>query len=213
MNFWDRLDQVAKRWNVLRHPFYVRWSEGTLTREELALYAGQYAHAVEALAAGTRRVATLAPAATAEEHAVEEEAHVELWGEFAAAVGSGKEPRSGGMAAPLPETAECVRAWADPDRALLPTLVALYAIESAQPAISATKRIGLVERYGFEPGPATAYFDVHAVRDLEHARAGRETITDVGIEDADALAAEAERVLKANWRLLDGVERACAAAA
>ena len=35
MNFWDRLDEVAKRWNVLRHPFYVRWSEGTLTREEL----------------------------------------------------------------------------------------------------------------------------------------------------------------------------------
>src|SRR4051794_298204 len=132
-DFWSRLNDVADRWNVLRHPFYVRWSEGALTREELALYAAQYAHAVRALAAGTRRTAELAPGAGA--HATEEEAHVELWEDFARAVGS--EP-----AAPLPETADCVDAWSDPDRDLLPTLVALYAVEAAQPAISETKRIG-----------------------------------------------------------------------
>jgi pyrroloquinoline-quinone synthase len=204
-DFWSRLDDVADRWNVLRHPFYVRWSEGTLTREELALYAAQYAHAVRALAAGTRLAATLAPAGDA--HAAEEEAHVALWDDFARAVGS--EP-----AAPLAETADCVDAWSDPDRDLLRTLAALYAVEAAQPAISATKRAGLVERYGFEPGAATAYFDVHAVRDTEHAHEGREAIAallDEGV-DRDALVAEAERALAANWRLLDGVDRACGAA-
>lgn len=200
-DFWSRLDHVGDRWNVLRHPFYVRWSEGTLTRDELALYAAQYAHAVRALAAGTRRVAELAPEAGA--HAAEEEAHVALWDDFARAVGS--EP-----AAPLAETAECADAWSDPERDLLPTLIALYAVESAQPAISETKRAGLVERYGFDPGRATAYFDVHAVRDLEHAREGREAIAELLGEDhdADALVAEAERALSANWRLLDGVDRA-----
>ena len=55
MEFWDRLDAVAERFDVLRHPFYVRWSEGTLRRDELALYAGQYAHAVKALAAAAIR--------------------------------------------------------------------------------------------------------------------------------------------------------------
>jgi pyrroloquinoline-quinone synthase len=207
MDFWNRLDQVANRWNVLRHPFYVRWSEGTLTRAELALYAAQYAHTVEALAAGTRRAAALDPSPTAEEHAAEEEAHVALWGEFATAVGAAP-------AEPLAETSDCTRAWADPERALLPTLVALYAVESAQPAISETKRTGLVERYGFTPGAATAYFDLHAVRDLEHARAGREAIAALldDSEDHGALVAEAERALSANWRLLDGVDRACAAA-
>jgi pyrroloquinoline-quinone synthase len=201
-DFWSRLDDVADRWNVLRHPFYVRWSEGTLTRDELALYAAQYAHAVRALAAGTRRVAELAPDADA--HAAEEEAHVAVWDDFARAVGS--EPASA-----LAETADCVDAWSDPDRDLLPTLVALYAVEAAQPAISETKRIGLVDRYGFERGPATAYFDVHAVRDVEHAREGRAAIADLlGDEvDEDALVAEAERALSANWRLLDGVDRAC----
>jgi pyrroloquinoline-quinone synthase len=204
MDFWSRLDDVADRWNVLRHPFYVRWSEGALTREELALYAGQYAHAVTALAAGTRRVAALAPDADA--HAAEEEAHVALWDDFARALGSQPAP-------PLAETADCVDAWSDPDRDLLPTLVALYAVEAAQPAISETKRVGLVERYGFERGPDTAYFDVHAVRDVEHAREGRAAIAELlddGV-DEDALVAEAERALSANWRLLDGVDRACGA--
>ena len=205
MDFWNRLDQVADRWNVLRHPFYVRWSEGELTRDELALYAAQYAHAVEALAAGTRRAADLDPASGP--HAAEEEAHVALWDDFARAVGS--EP-----AAPLAETADCVAAWSDPDRDLLPTLVALYAVEAAQPAISDTKRLGLVERYGFESGRATAYFDVHAVRDVEHAREGREAIAELLADDTDtdALVAEAERALRANWRLLDGVDRASGAA-
>jgi pyrroloquinoline-quinone synthase len=206
MDFWNRLDEVADRWNVLRHPFYVRWSEGTLTRDELALYAGQYAYAVEALAEGTRRAAELTPAGTADEHAAEEEAHVALWDQFATAVGS--EP-----AAPLAETSDCAAAWADSERGLLPTLVALYAVESAQPAISETKRTGLVDRYGFMPGTATAYFDVHAVRDVEHAQAGREAIAELrdGTDD-DALVDEAERALAANWRLLDGVDRACGAA-
>jgi pyrroloquinoline-quinone synthase len=205
MDFWNRLDDVADRFDVLRHPFYVRWSEGALTSGELSLYAGQYAHAVEALAAGTRRAAALDPSATAEEHATEEEAHVSLWGEFASAVGATP-------AEPLPETEDCARAWAGRERGLLPTLVALYAIESAQPAISETKRAGLVEHYGHAPGPATAYFDVHAVRDVEHARAGREAIAARLHEsdDHDELLAEAERVLAANWRLLDGVDRACA---
>jgi pyrroloquinoline-quinone synthase len=199
MEFWNRLDAAAERFDVLRHPFYVRWSEGTLTHAELALYAGQYAHAVRALAVAARGVADTDEAAA---HAEEEESHIELWDEFARAMGTEQ-------AAPLPETSECAEAWADPERSTLATLVALYAIESAQPAISEVKRAGLVDLYGYTPGPATAYFDVHAERDVEHARAGRAAISrlrDHGADD-DALVAEAERVLSANWRLLDGVER------
>ena len=202
MEFWDRLDAAAERFDVLRHPFYVRWSGGTLTPDELALYAGQYAHAVRALADAAGAVADSPERAA---HAAEEEAHIELWDGFARAAGAGSAP-------PLPETTDCVDAWADPNRPPLRTLVALYAIESAQPAISDVKRAGLVDLYGYSPGPATAYFDVHTERDLEHARAGREAIAELrdGPDD-DALVAEAERVLAANWRLLDGVDRACAA--
>jgi pyrroloquinoline-quinone synthase len=205
MDLWQRLDEVANRWNVLSHPFYQRWSEGELSGSELAFYAGQYAHAVDALAAASRHAADIAPAGLADElsaHAAEEEAHRALWRGFAEAAGDGVD------ATPLPETSECVDAWYDDDRDLLPTLVALYAIESAQPAISDTKRAGLIDHYGFSAGSGTEYFDVHVVRDVEHAASGRELIeSQLDGADVDALVAEAERVLAANWKLLDGVER------
>src|SRR6185503_7856888 len=49
-DFWSRLEEVRARWNVLEHPFYQRWSAGELSRDELARYAGEYRHAVVALA-------------------------------------------------------------------------------------------------------------------------------------------------------------------
>ncbi|HEX5622598.1 MAG TPA: iron-containing redox enzyme family protein [Solirubrobacteraceae bacterium] len=207
MDLWSRLDDVHARWNVLEHPFYERWSDGGLTRDDLARYAGQYRHAVVALAQAADRAARVADADEVElaVHAGEEAAHVALWDAFAVAAGTdGPQPAE-------PETVACAAAWAGDGRDLLGHLVALYAIENAQPAISRVKADGLREHYGFAAGPGTAYFDLHAELDREHAAEGRELIA-ARIEEADedALVAEAERVLKANWGLLDGVERLCA---
>ena len=138
MDLWQRLDEAAGRWNVLEHPFYTRWSNGDLRPSELSFYAGQYAHAVRALAGAARHAASLAPNATAaaelESHAAEEESHIGLWERFGESVDADQN------ATPLDETASCASAWHDPERAYLPTLVPLYAIESAQPAISETRR-------------------------------------------------------------------------
>jgi pyrroloquinoline quinone (PQQ) biosynthesis protein C len=72
------------------------------------------------------------------------------------------------------------------------------------------KADGLREHYGFTGGPGTAYFDLHAERDVEHAAEGRTLLAErLDGADEDALVAEAERVLRANWTLLDGVERLC----
>jgi pyrroloquinoline-quinone synthase len=205
VDLWSRLADVHSRWNVLDHPFYVRWSSGELTAQDLARYAGQYRHAVVALARAADGAATASGRVELAAHAGEEAAHVSLWDGFADAAGTeGPQPAE-------PETAECADAWAGEGRDLLGHLVALYAIESAQPAISRVKADGLREHYGFAPGPATAYFDLHAERDIEHAAEGRVLISErLDGADEDALVAEAERVLRANWRLLDGVERLCA---
>ena len=210
MDLWTRLEDARDRCNVLEHPFYERWSRGELERDELAAYAGQYRHAVVALAEAAAGAAREAPAELRPQlqaHAAEEAGHVALWDEFTTAIDG--DPG----AAANPETAACARAWTgNGERDLLPSLVALFAIESGQPAIADTKRRGLREFYGCENGPATAYFDLHAELDHEHAAAARALIEPrLGPADEDALLAEAETVLRANWELLDGVERVTAA--
>jgi len=206
MDFWARLEAVRARHDVLEHSFYQRWSKGELLREELAVYAGEYHHAVVGLAEASARAARSAdPASKAEltQHAAEEASHVDLWADFAAAVGGAP------AAQPAPETAACAATWVgDEDRDLLHTLVGLYAIESGQPAIATTKNQGLTAFYDIQDGPGTAYFALHAELDHEHAAAERALI-EARLEgaDEDALLATAESVLRANWELLDGVER------
>jgi len=192
MDFFERLEPIRERWDVLRHPFYARWERGELTGEELAYYAGEYRHAVVALADA---------AETAGEHADEEREHVELWDEFANAAGA----ETGRV--PCGETQSCIHAWSGGDE--LESLAVLYAIESAQPEISKTKLAGLVEHYGFEEGPATEYFSLHAERDHEHAAEARAALeARLSGADTDRLVTAAEHALAGNWTLLDGVERA-----
>jgi pyrroloquinoline-quinone synthase len=202
---WQRIEEARGRWNVLEHPFYVRWSEVTLSREELARYSGQYRHATAAIARLCSAVAESAPDAERAElrlHAEEEEAHIALWDGFVEAVGGEV------AAAPTPETKECVDAWTAND-SRLSQLVRLYAIESGQPAISATKREGLAAHYGIGDGSGNAYFRVHEKADVEHAAEGRSLIeAHLADADADELVAAAEAAFRANWRLLDGVASA-----
>lgn len=197
---WERIEQSRKRWDVLRHPFYQRWSAGELSAEELARYSGQYRHAVEAIATMSEFAADAAPEhEELRRHAAEEIDHVRVWDGFVDA--------AGGVASdqPTPETAECVSAWTARDD-LLSTLARLYAIESGQPEISRTKREGLLKRYDFEDAAGTAYFRIHESRDAEHAAEARSLISELASpDDDDRVVAAAESAFRANWRLLDGV--------
>jgi pyrroloquinoline-quinone synthase len=194
MSLIERIDEARKRWNVLNHPFYLRWERGELTRGELAFYAGEYRHAVVALAGA-------AAAAGDRDHAAEEAAHVALWDDFASALDAPLDRE------PSAETRDCVTAWRRDDP--LEARAVLYAVEAGQPDISRTKLDGLVEHYGFTPDePGAAYFALHAERDDEHAAASKEVLEDVPIEDADRLVATAEAALEGNWHLLNGMRAA-----
>jgi pyrroloquinoline-quinone synthase len=207
----SEIGQLRARWNVLHHPFYQRWSAGELSRAELRAYAREYDHAVIAIAVASRRAAELSDGGLSgelERHAAEEEAHIELWRTFID--GAGGQPRAaGGAQAPLDRTRALARTWSGAEhRSLAEHLVTLYAVESAQPEIAQVKLDGLLESYGFEDGPATEYFRVHAVRDAEHAALARASLGEVVREDADVVALDrhAESVYRAYWELLDGLE-------
>ncbi|HEV2944542.1 MAG TPA: iron-containing redox enzyme family protein [Solirubrobacteraceae bacterium] len=213
MDILARLDEARSQTNVLEHPFYQRWSAGELSASELGLYAGEYRHAVMALADASEKVA--AKAGPAHElglraHAEEETAHVELWEDFAQAAGA--RPSAGVQA--LAQTEECVQAWTAGED-VLEHLAVLYAIEAGQPEISKTKLEGLTEHYGYsEEGPAVEYFRVHELRDVEHAREAGELIEELlsGCEDSEAhaerMVQRASAALRGNWQLLNGVEAA-----
>jgi pyrroloquinoline-quinone synthase len=185
-----RLDEARERWNLLKHPFYARWNCGELTRDDLAYYAGQYRHAVVALAETAGQAGA--------EHAREEAEHVSLWDEFAEAMGAVPSE-------PSPETTECVSAWLAPEDPI-GALAVLYAIEAGQPDVSQTKVDGLDEHYGVgKDEPAAAYFVLHAQLDHEHAASSRELL-EAHSGDEDRLVALAEAALRGNWVLLDGVQ-------
>jgi pyrroloquinoline quinone (PQQ) biosynthesis protein C len=191
----ERLDAARERWNLLEHPFYKRWSCGELRRDELAHYAGEYRHAVVALAETAAKTGNA-------EHATEEAEHVFLWDEFAAAF------HADTTRDPSAETAECVVAWTAPGDALEAAAV-MYAIEAGQPAVSQAKLDGLVEHYGVaghEPG--AKYFALHSELDHEHAAESRRVLeAEVTQADVERLVEKAEAALRGNWTLLDGVDR------
>jgi pyrroloquinoline-quinone synthase len=193
MKLIDRIDAVRERWNVLEHPFYKRWSCGELRRDELAHYAGEYRHAVVALADTAAKTGN-------DEHAREEEEHVWLWDEFAAAFGAETHRE------PSRETAECVSAWTAPGNRR-EALAVMYAIEAGQPAVSQAKLEGLADHYGVAADkPGAAYFSLHAQRDHEHAAESRRELESGDDADADRLVEVAEAALRGNWTLLDGVD-------
>ena len=213
MDVIARIDQARRECDVLEHPFYQRWSAGELSVEELAFYAGEYRHAVLALAQTSDSVAGKADPelrAGLERHAAEEHSHVALWDAFAAASATVETTVD---RSPLSETDACTRAWTAGEDAL-EHLAVLYAIEASQPAIAQTKLEGLVERYGYTAeGPAVEYFELHSKLDVEHARQARELIAELMSEDevqaraqADRMVERATAALRGNWELLDGVD-------
>ena len=220
MDVIARLDEARRAVNVLEHPFYRRWSAGELSAAELSVYAGEYRHAVLALAQASVRAAAKAGAehrAGLERHAREELAHVALWDEFARAAqaqGQMQTPDVGGESE-CPRTRACAQAWAAGEDAL-EHLAVLYAIEASQPEIARTKLDGLTEHYGYaDEGPAVEYFTLHECLDVEHARQASELIEKLlaARPDREALAdrilARAQAALAGNWELLSGVESAC----
>jgi pyrroloquinoline quinone (PQQ) biosynthesis protein C len=179
--------------SVIEHPFWARWACGELTREELALFAGEYDQVATAIAGAATRASRLDPRFTA--LADQERQHLTAWRQFSRALGWG-----GGRAAcvyageVLPETEACARLVAGERSAPVEDhLSALSEVDAIEDALGEVMLNGLLRHYGFEAGPATEYFSSAALR--VEAPAGRGGAIEI-----------------AYWKMLDGFEAAAAEA-
>lgn len=215
--FLEALDGLVARKHLLRHPFYVLWSQGKLTKENLREYAISYYPQVAAFPRYVSGVHSgCADAALRQElleNLIEEERgasnHPALWRQFAAALGARPEelrtePRT-------PEVGEAVAQFLKTTRegSLPEGLAALYAYESQIPEIARTKREGLAAFYGISDSEATRFFTVHEAADVWHRQVEREALGRVAVtgEDRERAFAAAGRCLDALNRALDGVMR------
>src|SRR5882724_9299159 len=204
--------------SMLRHPFYVAWSEGKLSTEILQEYAKQYYAHVRAFPTYVSAVHShcddLETRQMLLENLIEEEQgeenHPELWLRFAEALGVTRdEVRNAEL---LPKTKDSVarlkRLTQSAD--YREGLAALYAYESQIPEVAKTKRAGLKEFYGIDDERGVSFFRVHESIDLLHKQVEQHILANECStpEDKERATRAASEGASALWAFLDGVTEA-----
>jgi pyrroloquinoline-quinone synthase len=212
----DKIDNDIAEKHLLKHPFYLAWTRGELTKEALADYARQYYHHVAAFPTYLSAVHTKCEdQATRKQllsNLIDEEAgspnHPELWLKFAEGLGvSDVDVRKSQT---WPETENLIETFRSVcgNRSTAEGLAGLYAYESQIPAICESKIEGLKKHYGFTNPEHYRYFSVHIQADREHAAAERKMLgAYVDNHSFDSVRTSVNRVLNALWEMLSGVCR------
>jgi len=214
--YLDHIDNDIAEKHLLKHPFYLAWVRGDLSKEALTDYSQQYYHHVAAFPTYLSAVhANCDDQPTRQQllnNLIDEEAgspnHPELWKRFA----NGLRGEDGELSRieKQTETKDLINTFRSVcgSGSTAQGLGALYAYESQIPAICESKIDGLKKHYGFTKPEHYEYFTVHIDADREHSAAEREMlgryVTDRNFE---SVRASVNRVLDALWEMLSGVCR------
>jgi pyrroloquinoline-quinone synthase len=212
----DEIDNDITAKHLLKHPFYVAWTRGELSREALEDYARQYYHHVGAFPTYLSALHANCEDQNARKqllnNLIDEEAgspnHPELWLQFAEGLGvSDVEARN---TTKEPETKNLIDTFRSVcgNGLTAEGLAALYAYESQIPAICESKIDGLKRHYGFTNPEHYHYFAVHIEADREHSATERKMLTRyVDKQNFECVKGSVKRVLDALWEMLSGVCR------
>src|SRR2546421_4429333 len=212
----DQIDKDIAAKHLLKHPFYLAWARGELSRAALADYARQYYQHVAAFPTHLSAIhANCDDQSTRKEllnNLIDEEAgspnHPELWLNFADGLGiSGRDAQN---AEKWPETKNLIDTFRSVcrDGSTAEGLAALYAYESQISAICESKIDGLKKHYGFADPKHYEYFSVHIEADREHSAAERKMLERyVSKHNFEAVKVSVNRVLDTLWEILSGVCR------
>jgi pyrroloquinoline-quinone synthase len=214
--YLEEIDNDIAEKHLLKHPFYLTWTRGELSKEALTDYAQQYYHHVAAFPTYLSAVhAHCDHQATRKQllnNLIDEEAgspnHPELWKKFAD--GLGVEDADRAQTEKQPETKNLINTFRSVcgQRSTAEGLAALYAYESQIPSICESKIDGLKKHYGFTKPEHYEYFTVHIGADREHSAAEREMLSrHLDAHNFESVKVSVNRVLDALWDMLSGVCR------
>ncbi len=215
MDLLNRIDEMIDERHLLKHPFYTKWSEGTLPKEALQEYARQYYAFESSFPRFISAIHTRTESASArqqlldnlwdEEHG--EVNHAELWLRFAEGIGVDRDDVT--SADRNAATQALVDLYADMSKsAPVPAAVAaLYAYERQVPATSESKIEGLAKHYDVDDKRTTSFFAVHSTLDIEHSGAERQMLGELAVgADEAAIEDATARTLEAWWNFLSAVD-------
>jgi pyrroloquinoline-quinone synthase len=214
--YLDIIDQEIAAKHLLKHPFYLAWTRGELSRAALTDYAKQYYHHVAAFPTYLSAVHSKCDDQPTRKqllcNLIDEEAgspnHPDLWKRFAESLGVNEADLK--RTAQEGETTNLIGTFRSicGERSTVEGFAALYAYESQIPEICESKIDGLKKYYGFTDPKSYEYFTVHMEADREHSATERELLKE-HVSDGNALSVKAsvERVLNSLWEMLSGVCR------
>ena len=210
----DKIDNNIAEKHLLKHPFYLAWTRGELSKEALRDYARQYYHHVAAfptyLSAVHAKCYNQATRKQLLSNLIDEEAgspnHPELWKKFARVLGV--EDAEHARTEKQPETKKLIDTFRSVcgQGSTADGLGALYAYESQIPAICESKIDGLKKHYGFTKPEQYEYFSVHLEADRKHSAVEREMLSRyLDNRNFESVKVSVNRILDALWEMLSGV--------
>jgi pyrroloquinoline-quinone synthase len=201
-------EEIEKR-SLLKHEFYVMWSEGKLTKDHLAGYSKEYFQLVKAVPKLVENIASLSrsigkPTDDVDKNLRDEVAHIALWKGFSDALGV--KPEDLNSYAGNERTRKAVSSLVElTGRSYYQGVAALYALEKQIPKISREKIEGLRKFYGIDGQDATEYFRVHEKDDVRHVAVWEAILNKVPASAESAMVEAAIQSMVAQNQLLDSV--------
>ena len=161
-----QFDDLIAQKSLLKHPFYVAWSKGELTLDDMKVYAKEYFQLAKGVPSIVERVRVRAlerkpELVSAIDHNLEEEKeHIELWKRFAQSLGISEKELV--TYQPSKMVQEAVAGLQKSAEGTFEEAVAtMYALEKELPEIAQTKKDGLCKFYDLNSEDAHIYFDEH----------------------------------------------------
>jgi pyrroloquinoline quinone (PQQ) biosynthesis protein C len=190
MNMQQKFAQIISQWDLSQSPFYKAWTVGTLSADDLRVYASEYGAFIALLPEGWK---TLGDKET--EH--EELEHYELWEKFAGSIEAKiTEPR-------LTSTKKLMVTAHELFSRPATSIGAMYAFEVQQPATAQSKLKGLQEKYA-ELNADEEYFEEHSHNEHE-AEKLLKMAEHLSSDDQEQAFKACESMSKALWGALDGI--------